>query len=250
MRPWSPDCGKCLGRSAHCGGHGALRSRGSAPAVLVLVTNTGAAPTAFTAALVLPTVFSALVVMADVASLALAELRVAIAARVVPLVIATATPACLLKAGTEANGTPMQQLTLKNNAAAPILRALIVEDRPDVALGMELLLGRLGHAVLVAHRAEEALLKGAEFQPDVIFLDIGLPDISGYDLCKDLRANQWGSKAYIVAVTGHDEPTDLVRAATTGFDRHVGKPMAMATLTEILEHVQHTVVLSDGRTAS
>ena len=148
------------------------------------------------------------------------------------------------------NGPPMQRSTLNNDVATPTLRALIVEDRPDVALGMELLLRRLGHTVVVAHRAEEALLEGEDFNPHVIFLDIGLPDVSGYDLCKDLRANQWGSKAYIVAVTGHDEPTDLVRAATTGFDRHVGKPMAMATLTEILEHVQHTVVLSDGRTAS
>jgi DNA-binding response OmpR family regulator len=118
------------------------------------------------------------------------------------------------------------------------MRALVVDDREDVALGLALLLRRLGHTVQVAYKAQEALKKGADMQPDVVFLDIGLPDRSGYDVCKEMRRSNWGLSAFIVAVTGRNEAEDLIRAAHSGFDRHVGKPMEFHTLQEILHTVE------------
>jgi DNA-binding response OmpR family regulator len=76
----------------------------------------------------------------------------------------------------------------------------------------------------------------------VIFLDIGLPDLSGYDVCMEMRARDWGGHAFIVAVTGRDEPEDMIRSAHTGFDRHVGKPMDFGTLQRIL----HTVSMRNA----
>ncbi len=114
------------------------------------------------------------------------------------------------------------------------LRALVVEDREDVAMSLAMLLERLGYSVQVAPTAKEALEHGAHFKPEVIFLDIGLPDQSGYDVCKDMRRSEWASKAFIVALTGRNEPSDMIRSANTGFDRHVAKPMGFDTLQEIL----------------
>lgn len=114
------------------------------------------------------------------------------------------------------------------------LRALVVDDRDDVAMGLAVLLKALGHVVRIAHSGQEALETGERFLPDVVFLDIGLPDKSGFEVCMDMRTTPWGQNAVIVAVTGHNEPSDLLRAANTGFDRHVGKPMGIGTLQEIL----------------
>lgn len=118
------------------------------------------------------------------------------------------------------------------------LRALVVDDREDVAMGLAVLLKHLGYAVQVANLAHEALEKGETLQPAVVFLDIGLPDQNGYDVCKEMRGTPWGAKAFIVAVTGRSEAADLLRAANTGFDRHVVKPMGLGTLREILRIAQ------------
>ena len=144
----------------------------------------------------------------------------------------------------------MKKMDLQNDPSGMGLRAMIVEDRPDVALGYELLLRRLDHTVQTVYTAAEALLVGASFDPGVIFVDIGLPDGSGYELCKEFRLKDWGRTAYIVAVTGRDEPEDLLRAATTGFDRHVAKPMKLATLKEILAHVQRSVEVAQANMAA
>ncbi len=122
--------------------------------------------------------------------------------------------------------------------AQPRIKALVVEDREDVAMSLAMLLERLGYTVQVAHRAFEALEKGARLRPDVIFLDIGLPDQSGYDVCKEMRRSRWADKAFIAALSGHNEPADMIRSASTGFDRHMAKPMEFDTLQEILPIVK------------
>ncbi len=127
----------------------------------------------------------------------------------------------------------MQEIQPEGTSPQP-LRVLVVDDRVDVAMSLALLLKHLGYTVQVANLAEEALEKGERLRPDVVFLDIGLPDHSGYDVCLEMRRNDWGAKAFIVAVTGRDDAADVLRAAHTGFDRHVGKPMGFNTLRDIL----------------
>lgn len=131
-----------------------------------------------------------------------------------------------------------REVATPDSATPTPLRALVVDDREDVAMGLAVLLKHLGHAVQVANLAQEAMQKGERLRPAVVFLDIGLPDQNGYDVCKEMRGTPWGAKAFIVAVTGRSEAADLLRAANTGFDRHVVKPMALGTLREILRIVQ------------
>ena len=131
----------------------------------------------------------------------------------------------------------MEPMTQRSAPAESTMRALVVDDRYDVASGLALLLRKLGYIVEVAYQAHDALEKGAALRPDVVFLDIGLPDRSGYDVCKEMRQSDWGVNAFIVAVTGRNEAEDMIRAAHSGFDRHVGKPMDLSTLQEIV----HTV---------
>lgn len=143
----------------------------------------------------------------------------------------------------------MEPNNLHQATSSPVaLRTLVVDDRKDMTLSLSMLLNEMGHRVDVAHDADEALRKADAIHPDIIFLDIGLPDQSGYDVCKELRQHSWGVQAYIVALTGRNEPADLLRAANTGFDRHVGKPMELATLKEIL-HLAGTRVGLSGSPA-
>jgi len=117
------------------------------------------------------------------------------------------------------------------------IRVLVVDNSADVAVTLALLVKQLGHMVQVAHSGQQALAKAAAFRPDVIFLDIGLPDISGYEVCKEIRGYDRGKNSIIVALTGRKEPEDVIRSEKAGFDRHVGKPMFLATLQEILGSV-------------
>ena len=129
------------------------------------------------------------------------------------------------------------------------MKVLVVDDRVDVANTLALLIKKLGGTVQVAYGAHEALKKGAIQRPDVIFLDIGLPDLSGYDVCKEMRHTDWGASPLIVALTGRNEPEDMIRSAHTGFDRHVAKPMEMETLNDILRTVKTRMAFNSSNGA-
>ena len=119
------------------------------------------------------------------------------------------------------------------------LRVLVVDDVHDVAMMLALIVKRIGHKVLMAHDADDALQQAEVFQPQVIFLDIGLPGKDGYELCGSMRGRPWGKGALIIAVTGRNEPADRERSMRTGFDMHVVKPMDFHTLREILHRVEN-----------
>ncbi|MCB9164005.1 MAG: response regulator [Flavobacteriales bacterium] len=123
-------------------------------------------------------------------------------------------------------------------AAPTKLVALVVDDDEDLVYTMSHLVARKGFQVHNALNGAKALAKLPAITPQVVFLDIGLPDQSGYDVCKQLRQSPAGAEAYIVAVTGRDEPGDLLREANSGFDQHVTKPMTPAALNQILETVR------------
>lgn len=130
------------------------------------------------------------------------------------------------------------------------MNIMVVDDGVDVADILAVVLRKLGGTVQVAYQAREALQMGEALQPDLIFLDIGLPDLSGYDACKEMRYTAWGANTYIVALTGRNEPEDLIRTAHTGFDRHVAKPIGMDTVKEILRTVKTKMTFNDPHGSS
>jgi PAS domain S-box-containing protein len=105
------------------------------------------------------------------------------------------------------------------------LRVLVVDDNTDATDCCKTLLETAGHQVATAYGARRALELGANLQPQVILLDIGLPDFSGYEVAQRIRATEWGEHAVLVALTGWGQPKDRQRALEAGFDWHVSKPI-------------------------
>jgi two-component system, sensor histidine kinase len=125
-------------------------------------------------------------------------------------------------------------------------RVLVVDDYPDSAESVCTLLTLLGYDCQIACCGRDALAQAAAFDPAIVLLDIGLPDISGYEVARALRARN--PSLYIAAVTGWGQPDDRVRALAAGFDQHVLKPTDAATLKLILKRAGEHFAQTAGGT--
>ena len=112
-------------------------------------------------------------------------------------------------------------------------KILVVDDHPDAARITCALLTALGHETRSATSGTLALAAVDSFPPDIVILDIGLPDVSGYDIARALRA-RFGPRLFLVAMTGWGQPEDVARAAAAGFDLHVLKPADADILIQLL----------------
>jgi signal transduction histidine kinase/DNA-binding response OmpR family regulator len=113
-------------------------------------------------------------------------------------------------------------------------RVLVVDDNRDAAESLALLLGVAGHATRVSHDGPSALTTAAEFQPDAVLLDIGLPGMDGYEVARRLRAAPTTRRALLVALTGYGQIEDQRRAREAGFDHHLVKPADLEALAALL----------------
>jgi CheY-like chemotaxis protein/two-component sensor histidine kinase len=116
-------------------------------------------------------------------------------------------------------------------------RILVVDDNVDGAQTLSLLLKLAGYVTDVAYDGPEAITKARTFAPDVIFLDIGLPGMSGYEVAKRLRDDETQSQASLVALTGWGTDDDRRQAREAGFDRHITKPVEATKLRELLDEL-------------
>ncbi len=114
-------------------------------------------------------------------------------------------------------------------------RILIADDNRDAADSMGMLLELGGHEVIVAHSGHQALELGRQRRPDVVILDIGMPDLNGYEVARTARSEDWGKSAYLIALTGWGQAHDKERASKAGFDRHLTKPVDPDLVEEILK---------------
>jgi signal transduction histidine kinase/CheY-like chemotaxis protein len=117
--------------------------------------------------------------------------------------------------------------------AARLRRVLIVDDNPDVAEITALLLKGAGCDVRVAYDGNEALDTAATFQPEIVFMDLGMPGMDGYEVCRRIRQAEWGNSVQLIAVSGWARPEDQQRSAAAGFDRHLVKPVDPLAIIEI-----------------
>ena len=124
-----------------------------------------------------------------------------------------------------------------NHASSTRRRILVVDDNRDAAASLVMMLSLLGHDTRTAHDGHEAVELAEAFRPDVILLDIGLPKLNGYDVCRRIRQNPWGQGMIIVAATGWGQDEDRRRSHEAGFDHHMVKPVDPAALDEILASV-------------
>ena len=132
-----------------------------------------------------------------------------------------------------ANATPLPRST----AATPRergARVLVVDDNRDAAETLAELLRLSGYEALLAHDGESAVRAARDLQPDAVLLDIGLPDLDGYEACRRIRASADGRAPVLVAVTGWGQQSDQDAARAAGFDGHMTKPVAPDALMDLL----------------
>lgn len=120
--------------------------------------------------------------------------------------------------------------------AAHPLRILIVDDNCDSADSFAILLEMSGHQVSVAYSGMEALAAAQAFNPHLAILDIGMPDLSGYEVAARLRDSEWGRDIKRIAVTGWGID-DIAQGELNGFHHHLVKPLDFGKLTSLIEEV-------------
>lgn len=118
------------------------------------------------------------------------------------------------------------------------LRILVVEDLPDVAESMTMVLQFWGHEVTVVPGGIEAIEAAPGFAPDVVLLDIGLPGMSGYEVARNLRQLPGFDEVTLIALTGYGQPSDREQALASGFDYHLVKGGSLDELRELLTPVE------------
>lgn len=113
-------------------------------------------------------------------------------------------------------------------------RVLVVDDNVDAACTQAELLRMLGHEVEAAYSGHEALRKAAQFRPEVVLLDLGMPGMDGFEVARRLRTMPEGREALLIAQTGWDQEEDRRRTTEAGFNAHLTKPVDVGILMETL----------------
>jgi two-component system, OmpR family, response regulator len=115
------------------------------------------------------------------------------------------------------------------------LTVLVVDDVADAADSLKILVETLGHRVLTAYRGSDALRLAVADPPDVVFVDLAMPEMDGYEFVRQLRERGGGEPPYVVAVTGMAGPEDVARSRLAGLDRHLVKPVHFAEIVAVLD---------------
>jgi PAS domain S-box-containing protein len=114
------------------------------------------------------------------------------------------------------------------------LRVLVVDDQPDMADCMAVLVQMLGHDARAAYDGKTGLATALQDRPDLILVDIGMAGMTGYEFARLVRRDPALESTRLVAVTGYGRPEDRERACEAGFDRHLTKPVAESMLQSVL----------------
>jgi len=141
----------------------------------------------------------------------------------------------------------------QNREALPDSRGdkvLIVDDNADAADVMKIILELADYRTQIAYDGKQAIDLAQAFQPDIVLLDIYLPDTTGWELSKRLREECGRRKVLIIAVTGIDSVADRRRSADAGIDRHLTKPVDMAMLWKYVNEWKHARQAEDAATAT
>lgn len=125
------------------------------------------------------------------------------------------------------------------NKQARNFRILVIDDNKDLTDILCTVLESMGHQVRAAYNGTDGITEAKEIRPDVIFCDIGLPDMNGYEVAKVLKSDPVLKDTLLVALTGYAGEDDVKTANAAGFDRHLKKPVDMAALEKILTEIEN-----------
>lgn len=113
-------------------------------------------------------------------------------------------------------------------------RILVVDDLNDAAASLALVCELYGAQARVARNGLEALTIGASFLPEVVLMDISMPHMDGYEAARRLRAESWGKRVVLIALTGWGRQGDIEAARKAGFDGHLLKPVGAESLIDLI----------------
>jgi PAS domain S-box-containing protein len=120
------------------------------------------------------------------------------------------------------------------SADVPPLRILVADDNQDSAESLAMLLTMMGHDVRTELDGAQAVETARAFQPQVVLLDLGMPQLNGYEAARRIRALPGGDEVVLIAQTGWSQPEDRRRSQEAGFDHHVVKPIPSGSLEKLL----------------
>lgn len=118
------------------------------------------------------------------------------------------------------------------------MRILVADDNHDVAQSMAMLLELFGHEVHVAHDGLDAVDAAERWRPELVFMDVGMPRLSGYEATRRIRAQPGGDRIVIAALTGWGQERDRRESREAGCDLHLVKPVDPSDLEQLLESVK------------
>ncbi len=133
---------------------------------------------------------------------------------------------------------------IEDTAKTASLRILVVDDNKAAATMLKMVVKMLGNEVRAAHDGQEAVEVAADFRPDVVLMDLGMPRMSGYEAARHIREQAWGQNMVLVALTGWGQEEDRERTREAGFDHHLVKPAEPAALQELLANHPSRMPLS------
>ena len=113
-------------------------------------------------------------------------------------------------------------------------RILIIDDNVDSADSLAMMLRMSDHDVQTVYSGQSALAAAIEYEPSIVLLDIGLPEVDGYEIARQLRQRPEFKAVWLIAITGYGQDADLQRSRDAGFDHHLVKPVDPQKLEELL----------------
>ncbi len=116
-------------------------------------------------------------------------------------------------------------------------RVLIADDNIDAVESLQLWLEMAGHEVHTAPNGRRALAVAEELKPEVVLLDLGMPELSGFDVARQIRAAPWGRGMVLIALTGWGQEEDVKETREAGFDHHLTKPIPPDEIEALISRV-------------
>ncbi|WP_170932601.1 response regulator [Desulfosporosinus sp. FKB] len=113
----------------------------------------------------------------------------------------------------------------------------MIDDIEDVAEIICSLLRYLGHEVISALNGIKGLSRAKDFKPDVVFCDIGLPGMNGFEVATEIRKDDHLKDIYLIALSGYSQPEDLEKSKEAGLNCHLAKPVDLDKLKDILDKI-------------
>lgn len=111
---------------------------------------------------------------------------------------------------------------------------MVVDDNPDAAFTLVMLLKLKGYEACASHSGREGLMAAERLQPDVILLDLAMPEMDGFETCRMIRRQLWGKDLVVIALSGYNQPEDIRMGWESGLDAHLVKPVDLDILTQMI----------------